>query len=121
MIWDWIVVGFIDVKLSERIQLDENLTLDKTDTMIWQTEQVKQQQKELRGCLQDGSIEAIQKRHYDTTMQTTKEPAKAYNNTIVKGIACTRCWKGPPHWRFHCPASETKCHTHTCGNHTQVW
>ena len=66
MIRDRIVVGIKKVKLSERQQLDENLTLNRAAQMVRQTEQVKQQQEELRGGLQDSSIEAIQRRYLRT-------------------------------------------------------
>ena len=63
MIRDRIIIGIKKVKLSERLQLDGNLTLNRAAQMVRETEQVKQQQKELRGGLQDSSIEAIQRRY----------------------------------------------------------
>ena len=64
MIRDRIIVGIKVVKLSERMQLDESLTLERVATMIRQTEQVRKQQKELRGGLHDSTIKAIQGRHH---------------------------------------------------------
>lgn len=48
MIRDRIVVGIRDAKLSERLQLDPNLTLDKTITQVRQNEEIKRQQPIIR-------------------------------------------------------------------------
>nr|XP_054588665.1 uncharacterized protein LOC129153481 [Nothobranchius furzeri] len=49
MIRDHIVVGIRDSRLSERLQLDPDLTLAKTITQAWQQEEIKKQQQLLRG------------------------------------------------------------------------
>jgi len=49
MIRDRLVVGLRDAKLSEKLQLDSELTLDKAVTQARQTEAVQQQQPLLRG------------------------------------------------------------------------
>lgn len=43
MIQDWIVVGIHDSSLSERLQTDPELTLDKAIAMARQSETVKEQ------------------------------------------------------------------------------
>ena len=48
MIRDWIVVGIKDTVLSERMQLDDDLTLEKASKMVRQSEQVKQEQRDIR-------------------------------------------------------------------------
>ena len=48
MIRDRIVVGIRDAKLSEKLQLDPNLTLAKTKTQVRQNEEVKKQQPLIR-------------------------------------------------------------------------
>ena len=47
MIRDRLVVGIRDINLSERLQLDPQLTLEKAKKAIRQKEAVKEQQKEL--------------------------------------------------------------------------
>ena len=49
MIRDKIVVGIRSSSLSEKLQLDPDLTLSKAVTLVRQTEAVKQQQTILRG------------------------------------------------------------------------
>ena len=49
MIRDRIVVGLRDRKLSERLQLEADLTLEKAITMARQSESVRKQQSIIRG------------------------------------------------------------------------
>ena len=49
MIRDRIVVGLCDQKLSERLQLEADLTLEKAMTMVHQSESVRKQQSVIRG------------------------------------------------------------------------
>ena len=49
MIRDRIVVGLRDRKLSERLQLEADLTLEKAITMGRQSESVRKQQSIIRG------------------------------------------------------------------------
>ena len=49
MIRDQLVVGIRDSSLSECLQLDANLTLEKAKTAIRQKEAVHEQQKILKG------------------------------------------------------------------------
>ena len=44
MIRDRIVVGIRDSQLSEKLQMDPNLTLEKAVAQFWQAESVRKQQ-----------------------------------------------------------------------------
>lgn len=62
MIRDRIVVGIRDAKLSEKLQLDPNLTLVKTITQVRQNEEVKKQQPLIRRektDIKEGNVDAI--------------------------------------------------------------
>ena len=60
MIRDRIVVGIRDVTLSERLQMDSTLNLEKAITSVRQSKAVKSQQATLRGHLQeDSSVNTI--------------------------------------------------------------
>ena len=50
LIRDRIVTGIKDTKLSERLKLDKDLTLDQAVTIVRQSEQVHQKQDILRGA-----------------------------------------------------------------------
>ncbi|KAK0156642.1 hypothetical protein N1851_000118 [Merluccius polli] len=56
---DRLVVGLKDSRLSERMQLDRELTLTKAITMARQSEEVKRQQTDLRGELNTASKVAV--------------------------------------------------------------
>ena len=58
MIRDRLVVGIRDSALSERLQMDADLTLEKAKKQIRQREAVHQQQRELKGAEQP-SLEAL--------------------------------------------------------------
>ena len=49
MIRDRLVVDFQSAKMSEKLQLDSELTLEKAVTQVRQAEAIKQQQTLLRG------------------------------------------------------------------------
>jgi len=49
LIWDRLVVGILNQALSERLQMEADLTLDKAKWMIHQQEAVKTQQEALWG------------------------------------------------------------------------
>lgn len=63
LIRDRLVVGLNDIRLSERMQLDKDLTLEKAIDMARQTEAVKQQQSNLRSdCVNaktPGSVDRV--------------------------------------------------------------
>ena len=88
LIRDRIVVGIRDSKLSEKLQLDSELTLEKAITKVRQSETVHAQQTVLRGDeskeSKSGPIGGVhaQKKH---PASTKKAPPKKSN--------CSRCGK----------------------------
>lgn len=61
LIRDRIVVGIRDNKLSEHLQLDEQLTLEKAIEKVTQSEMIKEQNKEIREQLLAGTGKQIDK------------------------------------------------------------
>ena len=59
MIRDRIVVGILNSSLSEQLQLEKDLTLEKAVTKVRQSEAVKRQLPVVRGVPE--SVEAIHK------------------------------------------------------------
>ena len=120
LIRDRLVVGLLDNRLSERMQLDADLTLDKAVRMARQSEEVKKQQVSLRG---DTKTQASDAKSVDRVrMLKTSKPAtnkpqhvnKPHNaqNSIAKA-QCYKCGSSPSHPARDCPANESKCHA--CG------
>ena len=61
LIRDWFVVGIRDSSISQRLQLDPELTLEKAQTIICQKEAVKDQQETLKSSnLESGGLCLVQ-------------------------------------------------------------
>ena len=100
LVRDRIVVGIKDGKLSEKLQLKADLTLESCITEVRQSESVKKQQTVVRGDRDDKiTIEAVKSR---TQWQTRK--------TTGSLPSCSRCGRSPPHGRLQCPANKATCH-----------
>ncbi len=117
MIRDRIVVGLCNSALSEKLQMDPELTLDKAVTLARQTESIKQQQTLLRSDFQEsrsekpvGYVEKHPKQPYKPRLRPKKfTPPKPPQ----KPKGCPRCGRAPVHGRQQCPAKEETCHK--CG------
>ena len=72
MIQDQIVVGLRESNLSERLQTDPELTLDKAITMARQIEAVKEQRAVVRGETDNTCtrIEAVEHSYFNKKLQT---------------------------------------------------
>ena len=103
LVRDRIVVGIKDAKLSEKLQLEADLTLDGCITKVWQSESVKKQQGVVRGDQDDKiTIEAVKTRKQRQTRKTT--------GSAPKPPSCSRCGRSPPYGRQQCPANQAICH-----------
>ena len=102
MIRDRLVVGLRDAKLSEKLQLDATLTLDKAVTQVRQAEAVKKQQTVLRSEGESLQVGRVQK-------GKSEKPRKPKSPPITKARSCGWCGKFPAHDRSRCPAKEATC------------
>ena len=102
MIRDRIVVGITNPGLSEKLQLDADLTLGKAVIQVRQAETVKQQQSLVR---EDSS------RSVGPVGQVRGKNEKPQHKKQSHADArfCTRCGKVPPHDFQHCPARRAIC------------
>ena len=107
MIRDRIVVGLQDLKLSEKLQLDPELTLTKAINQARQSDfkESTETKKE---------VDAVKSRK---TPKFKKESAssgakKPFKNTSTHPPSnrCDRCGKSPGHARTNCPAKDATCH-----------
>ncbi len=103
LIRDRIVVGIRDAKLSESLQLDADLTLEKAITKVRRSAAVKKQQPILRGAEQPiGHVEYIHRK--DRKMQTAfKKKTENYAS------GCGRCGDLKKHHWKDCPARDVDC------------
>ena len=111
MIRDRIVVGLRDKALSEKLQLESDLTLEKAVSQARQKELVHQQQDVLRPKGQQviGSVDRIrfnnstEKAKFPTKVQQTTRPKANYSNQN-----CGQCG-GKSHRRSECPTRDSIC------------
>ena len=117
MICDCLVVlGIRDEALSQQLQLDADLTLDKAKTKVLQQEAVGEQQQTLKGTLPDSSLHTIQSKRKRRGKYSPRKPSGPKGVPAHgQGLSgkCTRCGK-EAHPRDKCPARDSICHR--CGN-----
>ena len=105
LIRDRLVVRIQDLALSERLQLESDLTLDKAKKLIRQQEAVKVQQEFLQNpkMKEEIPLDAVRqkpiKRKLPTLQQTSARPSSSN---------CHRCYSGA-HPRQSCPARHATC------------
>ena len=107
---DRIVVGISDNKLSERLQLDADLTLKKTVDQVRTTAMVHKQSLLLREppIAQTDAVKYSQK-HQMQKKKWSKDYLGNGNKKTVQNNKCQRCGKSPNHNRESCPAKGAKC------------
>ena len=126
MIRDRIVVGLKDVKLSERLQTDPDLTLQKAVQQARQSEAVKKQQTLIqtgkRGQEFNANVDAAYAGERNRSIKSYKCPKKhrwqasaknpwpTKTTDTSKQRTCQRCEKTPNHSKERCPAREAVCH-----------
>ena len=120
MIRDRLVVGIRDSGLSERLQLDADLDLEKAKKSIRQREAVHEQQQSLKTAEQPSKIEALRPDKPPSRRQKSSQPygrgrQKAASSSRQKTTParatkhCNRCGN-EPHTRDKCPAKDATCH-----------
>ena len=111
MIRDRIVVGIRNSTLSEKMQLDSELTLAKAVTQVRQAEAVKQQQSLLRSQ-HDAPIGVVKRGKGGTKSKKPNHTTHVNNGgTTIRQPRqmCNRCGRSPPHNRSVCPAHDKTC------------
>ena len=109
LIRDRIVVRLRDAKISEKLQLDPALTLEKAVTQARQKEAVHEQQSIVRSyVLSESKIDSVKFRQthsQNTKRRHTRDKPKTQNGDKPR---CTRCGAVPSHSRSKCPARDAK-------------
>ena len=119
MIRDRIVVGIRNSGLSEKLQLDPNLTLDSAITQVRHSEAVKSQQPLLRGK-PDTPVGAV---HRGRGWQ---KPNRGSRNSVASSHnkpgndCCPRCGRYPAHDKAQCPARDQLCRNCNKRGHFRV-
>ena len=124
MLCDRLVVGIRDTALSERLQMDPNLTLDKAMKSIRQREAVKEQHQQLQGGSKTSPIVVDEIRHAsrggtrcwgETVKDRPQKPKKSSRQRDQRPPKqdkpvnpCKRCGKGHLQGE-RCPARNASC------------
>lgn len=114
MIRDRLVVGILHHGLSEKLQMDSALTLEKAVVQIRQHEDIKKQQCVVRETnVKDQRGANIDFLKFKKKAYKDNQPVKTFDNRspndYLKGRKCGRCGKTPAHSKIHCPAREAEC------------
>ena len=113
MVRDRIVVGIKDSKLSEKLQMDNELTLEKAISLARNSESIKQQQTTVRSDqLIEPQIEQIKgsRRRSVNADKLVSNTYKGKEPRAAGANSCTRCGQIPTHAKTNCPAREAECH-----------
>jgi hypothetical protein len=119
LIRDRIVVGILDARLSERLQLDADLTLAKAVAMVRQSELVHQQQGLLRTTSaptqnDNPEINAVAQHRKSTARRQPRDYKAVTPKPEVNQQPCKWCGKNPGHSRQQCPAQIKKVSCANC-------
>ena len=115
MIRDRLVVGLRDASLSEKLQLDATLTLEKAVAKAREAEAVRQQQSVVRGEEPKKPETPVGAVHRGTpnTRRAPHAPRQRGEATArvrpPERRACYRCGNTPAHDRLRCPARDATC------------
>ena len=104
LIRDRLVVGLRDHKLSEKLQLDAELTLEKALAKAKQHEAVRAQQPVLRGHKSE-SVDVVKIK----PRRSNKGDKKSVTKTTSQQQQCKRCGRDN-HPRDSCPTMDAFCH-----------
>ena len=107
LIRDRIVVGLRDKALSEKLQLESSLTLEKAINQAKPKELIRQQQEIIRPQESPVNVDRINvKGQNKQSLFKQKQYSKSDQSTVDQN--CGRCG-GPPHKRMNCPARDSVC------------
>ena len=118
MIRDRLVVGIRHTALSERLQLDAELTLEKAKKAVRQREAVHEQQTILSGAA-GSSVDAVrpgnERGRFSNRRESHHRSSQAPNPNGIRSKRkslskqCLRCGKDS-HSRSKCPTKDATCH-----------
>lgn len=113
---DRIVIGIMDKEVSQKLQLEADLTLERAIQLARQSEQVKQQSAERV----ENTVNEVRQKHYNSTKKTynksRQEQGQKYSETKQN---CQRCNRTHDK-RENCPARNKRCRKCNIMGHFEV-
>ncbi|KYN11066.1 hypothetical protein ALC57_16784, partial [Trachymyrmex cornetzi] len=111
LIRDRIVAGIKDIKLSEALQCDPELTLEKAINKVRTKEEVKTQQAVIRGMEMAANLDRVRSSHGTHSkrgLPNRSQQQRMKEETTQKNC-CSRCGITPKHAFSSCPAKLSEC------------
>ena len=111
---DRLVVGRRDKRLSEQLQMDPELTLEKAVNKARQSEQVKKQLENLKinfkAEASSTQLDSIQSWQRSGSKQSKQQDRQTFHKkTLERQTQCNRCGDTQGHHPQQCPAREAVC------------
>ena len=116
LVRDRIIVGIRDRNLSEKLQMEPDLSLDAAVTKVRQSEAVKKQQSTVRDEAVVGAVRAQGNPNHKRSNPHRgggPRPPRQFKTSRSGGTrsqVCTRCGQSPLHNKSACPAREAECY-----------
>jgi len=109
MVRDRIVVGIRDAKLSQKLQMDAELSLEKATKLVRESETIKLQQTTVRPD-NTTDVGTVSRKPFKRHGQQNKQLQKPLRAPPTQPSAtCFRCGQAS-HSRMQCPARDQVCH-----------
>ena len=87
-IWDRIVIGIMDKEVSQKLQLEAGLTLERAIQLARQSEQVKQQGAERV----EATVNEVRQKQYNSTRGSYDKPRQGHGQKYSENkLNCQRC------------------------------
>ena len=116
-------MDFQDSNLSERLQIDLELTIDKAIMMARRMEAVREQQAEVRGKTDNifTRIRTVQ-HSYSNNKRTTNCVPSQQDSKAANKKGCTRCSTYPSAWlmKLHAVSVKRKATISQCVDQSQI-
>ena len=109
MIRDRIVVGIRDRALSEKLQMDPDLTLEKAKMQVRQREAIHEQEQILKQPVETSVAAVHHKTTYKGNPSHGRKPQYSKKPAAPTPTKCTHCGR-EAHKRQQCPARDATCH-----------
>ena len=115
LVRDRIVIGILDKKLSEQLQLDDKLTLQKCIERVMQSAMIKEQQTTLKKVIEIDNLNkpthSGSKNFNSKKFSHSKNFQKKFNNNKPEhfDLPCKKCNNKMHFVQGKCPAEKSKC------------
>ena len=103
------MVGIRDTSLSEKMQTDPALTLEKAKTMIRQREAVREQRRELEATNTGSTVEGVTRGTYGRRTNVRQQKPQHPKGGAETTTQCTRCGYDKHKEGQKCPARSATC------------